>query len=323
MRLSARWRSLLIAIALAAVLLYFALRDVDWRQVLAILGRARPQYIAIVLAALSISTFLRGARWRLLLAADRPVSVLVGFWGVSAGYLGNGFLPARAGELLRTALVARRTGIATTYVLATALAERIIDAIVLALILAVVLATLAEVPSWLVVAGRAGAILGVIGLLGLLVLPFFEGLALAILRRLPLPPAIGERLATLVERFLLGLRAVHSLPRMALFLGLTAAVWLIDATAMIICASGFDLTVTYRIAFLMLSALGLASAAPSTPGYVGIYQSVAVGILPMFGFSTEAAIALILAVQGTIYLTIIPWGLLGLWRLSVGRPSEA
>jgi len=109
---------------------------------------------------------------------------------------------------------------------------------------------------------------------------------------------------------------------MALFLGLTAAVWLIDATAMIICANGFDLTITYQIALLMLAALGLASAAPSTPGYVGIYQTVAVGILPLFGFSKEDAITLILAVQGTIYLTIIPWGLLGLWRLSVGRPRE-
>src|SRR5262249_42623794 len=114
MTISTRWRSLSIAIVLAAVLLFFSLRGVDWSQVLAKLGSARPQNIALVLAALSLATFLRGARWRLLLAADRPVSILVGFWGVSAGYLGNGVLPARAGELLRTALVARRTGIATT-----------------------------------------------------------------------------------------------------------------------------------------------------------------------------------------------------------------
>jgi len=320
---STRWRSLLLAVALAAVLLYFAFRNVDWSELLSTLAGARPQYLALVVGAFSCSTFLRGLRWRLLLAADRPIPVLLGFWGVAAGYLGNGFLPARAGELLRSALVARQTGLGTTYVLATALTERILDAVALALILAGVLATLEQVPDWLVVAGRAGAVLGAVGLVGLLVLPFFEGVALGILRRLPLPPTLRDRLATLVERFLLGLRAVRSLARASQFLGLTAAVWIIDATAMILCARGLDLTLGYRTAFLLLSALGLASAAPSTPGFVGIYQFVAVTILPRFGFSEAKALAFILAVQGTIYLTIIPWGLLGLWRLSVGRPREA
>src|SRR5438477_1381843 len=98
MTASARWRSLAIAVAIAAVLLYFAFRNVDWSEVLSTLARARPQYLALVVCLLSCSTFLRGMRWRLLLAADRPIPVLLGFWGVSAGYLGNGFLPARAGE---------------------------------------------------------------------------------------------------------------------------------------------------------------------------------------------------------------------------------
>jgi uncharacterized protein (TIRG00374 family) len=317
---TARWRSLLIALALAAVLLYFAFRNVDWAELGATLAGARPQYLALSVGLLSCSTFLRGLRWRLLLAADRPIPPLLGFWGVSVGYLGNGFLPARAGELLRSALVARNTGLGVTYVIATALTERILDAVALVLILAAALATLEQVPDWLLAAARAGAVLGLGGLLGLLILPYFEGVVVAILSRLPLPPALRDRLATFVERFLLGLRAVRSPARASQFLGLTAAVWMIDATAMVICARGLDLTLGYRTAFLMLAALGLASAAPSTPGFVGIYQFVAVTILPLFGFSEARALALILAVQGTIYLTIIPWGLLGLWRLSVGRP---
>jgi uncharacterized protein (TIRG00374 family) len=320
--MTSRWRSMLIAAALAAVLLYFAFRNVDWAELGSTLAGARPQDLAISVLLLSCSTFLRGLRWRLLLAADRPIPPLLGFWGVSAGYLGNGFLPARAGELLRSAMVARATGLGTTYVLATALTERILDAVVLVLILAAALATIEQVPEWLVVAARAGAVVAAVGLVGLLILPYFEGIALAILRRLPFPPALHDRLATLIERFLLGLRAVRSAGRASQFLGLTAAVWFIDATAMIQTARGLDLTLGYRTAFLLLAALGLSSAAPSTPGFVGIFQFVAVTILPNFGFSEAKALAFILAVQGTIYLTIIPWGLLGLWRLSVGRPRD-
>ena len=75
----------------------------------------------------------------------------------------------------------------------------------------------------------------------------------------------------------------------------------------------------YPAALLTLSALGLASAAPSTPGFVGIYQFVAVSVLPGFGLSRAEALAFILALQGTIYLYILPWGLIGLWRLNRGR----
>ena len=71
-------------------------------------------------AALSGSMLLRGLRWRILLAADRPIPLLLGFWGVAVGYLGNNFLPARAGEVVRSAMVSRRTGLGTTYVLADA-----------------------------------------------------------------------------------------------------------------------------------------------------------------------------------------------------------
>ena len=42
-----------------------------------------------------------------------------------------------------------------------------------------------------------------------------------------------------------------------------------------------------------LAALGLASAAPSTPGYVGIYQFVAVSVLAPFGFVREQALVFV------------------------------
>jgi uncharacterized membrane protein YbhN (UPF0104 family) len=66
---------------------------------------------------------------------------------------------------------------------------------------------------------------------------------------------------------------------------------------------------------LLLAGLALASSAPSTPGYVGVYQIVAVGILPAFGISKSDAIAYILVLQGLSYVVYIFWGLCGLWQL--------
>ena len=51
---------------------------------------------------LAVTLFLRAMRWRILLRAEADVSVGAAFWATSAGYFGNSFLPARAGELVRT-----------------------------------------------------------------------------------------------------------------------------------------------------------------------------------------------------------------------------
>jgi uncharacterized membrane protein YbhN (UPF0104 family) len=76
-----------------------------------------------------------------------------------------------------------------------------------------------------------------------------------------------------------------------------------------------ELTIGLPQAFIFLVALGLASALPSTPGYVGIYQIVAVSLLPIFGINSSQAMTYILAFQANGVITIGLWGLVGLWRI--------
>lgn len=311
-----RLRPLLLAFALAAVLLFFAFRGVDWGELLGSLSRAQPGPLALVWLCFSCSMVLRGLRWRLLLGAERWLPPQTIFFGIAVGYIGNGFLPARAGELLRTAMIARVSGLGVGYVLATALTERILDAVGLVMISLLVVATLENVAEWVLVTTRAMAFVGVVGLVGLLVLPRFEPLVVAVLERLPVSQFVRGRLIDLAGRFLMGLRAVRSPTRAAGFYGLTAAIWTIDAFAAVSCGAALGLSLGLREAMLLLAALGLSSAAPSTPGFIGIYQFVAVTLLPGFGFSQAEALAYILALQASIYLVIVPWGLLGLWRLS-------
>ena len=67
--------------------------------------------------------------------------------------------------------------------------------------------------------------------------------------------------------------------------------------------------------------MGLSSAIPSTPGYVGIYQFVAVAVLVPFGFPRVDALAYSLVLQIMNYAVVTFWGLLGLWRINVGDYS--
>jgi uncharacterized membrane protein YbhN (UPF0104 family) len=74
--------------------------------------------------------------------------------------------------------------------------------------------------------------------------------------------------------------------------------------------------------FLLIAALGISSALPSTPGYVGVYQFVAVTILSPFGVARESALALILLVQFLNLLVVSIWGGLGLWLASRMEPAK-
>jgi uncharacterized membrane protein YbhN (UPF0104 family) len=110
-------------------------------------------------------------------------------------------------------------------------------------------------------------------------------------------------------------RAFHDARRLALFLILTLVIWSLDAVGTTITAAALGLTMSLPLAFVLLAALGLGSALPSTPGYVGIFQFVAVTVLTPFGFSRTEAIAYILVAQALNYVMVGCWGAIALIRL--------
>jgi uncharacterized membrane protein YbhN (UPF0104 family) len=98
-------------------------------------------------------------------------------------------------------------------------------------------------------------------------------------------------------------------------------IWTLDAVGTVIVGAALGFRIPIAVAFLLIAGLGLGSALPSTPGYVGIYQFVAVTVLTPFGFSRTDAIAYILVAQALIYVVIGFWGSLGLWHYRRARRS--
>lgn len=303
-----------IALVLAGILLYFSLRGIDWAEVWRIVSRAYLPYVLLALLISTFSLFLRAYRWRILLQAQAPVPVSTAFWATSAGYFGNNFLPARAGELVRTMMVSSATGLGKTFVLTTALTERLADAIALVLISSIVLLTLPFRPGWFDNAARPFAIVGFAGALAILIVPKLEKVWHGIVMRLPIPQSVGDKLAESLTHVHAGLRAFHDWARLLGFLSLTLVIWVSDAIATLIGMHALGMSTTLPVALLLITGLGLGSALPSTPGYVGIYQFVAVGVLVPFGFSKTNAIAYILLAQAMQYVYITFWGLIALSR---------
>jgi glycosyltransferase 2 family protein len=311
-----RW-SLILSLLFAAAFLYLAFHGASWEGMVGTARQGRMSLLILSFFLQSLSYIVRGWRWHVLLRIEKYISPLIVFWAMMIGYVGNNFLPARAGELIRSAMIGRSAQISKTYALATIFTERLIDMAVLVLICLGMLIFLKEMPGWL---ASALPILGVVvlaGLAALFFIPRHEHWLKTWLPSVLLPESLRDPASQLLGKFFIGLHIFQHPSQALRFLGLTLMIWLIDSWVAIEVASAFNLTLTFMGALLLLGGLGLASMIPSTPGSIGIFQFVAVTVLVLFNFTRSEALVYIIALQAVVYAVVTVGGLIGLWRLGV------
>jgi uncharacterized protein (TIRG00374 family) len=225
--------------------------------------------------------------------------------------------PLRIGELIRPWFLSKETGVRGSAALGTLVLERAIDFTTLALIGAVVLFLHTErLPDWV----RAGA--GVFA--GVSLVPFLLAVALrrneagtlqvlgSVIRLLPtrLSEPLLEIL-TQVCRGLVSLRGARDVSMVVLHSVMLWTVWLAAPFFLGLPALGIDLPpeqlplATYTVVVFA----ALAVAAPSAPGFFGVYHFACREALALFGVSSAAAVAYGTVVHMTYWLPVTAAGL--------------
>ena len=312
------WRAarLVLGLALAAAFLVLAFRDIEWDHLAQVARGANPVMLLGTLLLGSINLGIRALRWHVLLAPGRPGPFPGTYWVVTVGYLGNNVLPMRAGDLGRSYLMGRRSGMGGSFALATTAAERVFDAIFLVVLGGLALQGHPALPSWLS-RGMVLLAVGAIGaLVGLLLLPAVWGKIAAWAETQPRLASNVVRLRQRwLDRFVEGVSSIRHLGRLATFLFLTCCIWSLDALTTILAGAALGVRIPLLAAFVILAALGACSAVPLTPGQVGVYQWVASSVAVSYGIAREPALLLAVAMQALNYLLIVMWGVLGVIRL--------
>src|SRR4029079_2717052 len=88
---------------------------------------ARPAYLLLSLALTTLTFVVRAERWQYLLGPLGPTRFSVVLRTTVIGFGASAVLPARAGEVIRPYLLARREGLNAMARFATILVERILD----------------------------------------------------------------------------------------------------------------------------------------------------------------------------------------------------
>jgi glycosyltransferase 2 family protein len=305
---------------LAAVLLYLVLRGLDWSLFFTAFEQITFAFFPLLILALVLSYFFRAVRWKLLVQGSAPVPLGEVLWAKMTGYLGNLLLPARAGELVRAVYLSRKIEYSASFLLATCLAEGVIDVIALVVMGSFALFALRSGSGALQYANGILAAAGVLGLCVLLLLPRFgDPFVRFITGWRFLKDRHKAALVHWVNQFILGLQSLLRVRKILFFLMMTVLIWCTDALIVVVLGIALRMQVSFLQAIVLLTGLGLSSAVPSVPGYVGVYQFVAVAVLGPFGIPRENALALILVLQALNIIAVAVFGGIGLWRIRGSR----
>ena len=124
----------LIQLLVSIVAIYLSVRKVNFNEFISVLKGINLVSIGwIVLSILAImgSFIVRSMLWGKLLNFNNSVKFrnFKSFRVLMIGFLANNILPAKAGELVRSYLIKKETGLTQSYVLGTIFLERIFDVV--------------------------------------------------------------------------------------------------------------------------------------------------------------------------------------------------
>lgn len=310
-----RWQ-LALGIAVSAGFLYLALRGLHLGEVVAALGGANYWWLLPGVAVYFVGVWVRAWRWHYLLRPLKVIPTAAMFPIVTIGYMGNNIYPARAGEVLRAAVLKRREGVPISASLATILVERVYDGVVMLGFVFLNLPRLTAMSGHSGFVGSirslalwgSGAFLG--ALLVFLLAAMFPQRAEHILHGVArhLPHGIREKTLGLGLRFLGGLESLRS-PREALMVFVTSVlIWLLETGKYWFVMHAFPFEVDFFTLMLMNGIVNLATTLPSAPGYVGTFDTPGIAVLAAAGVNPEVAAAYTLVLHAALWLPITALG---------------
>jgi glycosyltransferase 2 family protein len=303
-----------IVLALSLGMLAWFLRGANLRDVWTEIQAGRVGLLLFAVGVTGMTYFFRALRWQYLLRplGSPPFSLV--FKTTVIGFAVSTLLPARAGEVVRPYLLARRAGFSATSAFATIILERLLDLVTVLLLFGFYLAfydpgasaghaaTYAALKS----GGLLAAIGSVAGLIFMMVVSGHpEKLASWALRvERVLPSKVANAMAQLVRTFLEGLAVVRQPRRLAVAGLLSLPLWLSIALGIWSTSRAFHIDMSYPGAFLMMAVLVVGVAVP-TPGAVGgFHKAYQIGAVAFFGVANDRAVGAALVLHAISFVPV-------------------
>lgn len=298
----------------SALFLWFALRGFDFAVLRQGVAHLKWGYTALATFLFVVVISLRALRWLIVLKSVLPTMRFSEvFPTVGLGYLANNVLPARGGEVVRAAALARKTGESFAEITGSLIADRILDLIgfFAIMLLAARLLPWNRLP---IVPFGAVAVIGVVGM--------FVFAKLLSRFRPGASRGLTQKLLEFATKLGTGFSAVRSPGRMVALIALSMCIWLTDVTSAVIQAHAFGLDLSFLKACGLLVGIATGVSIPAAPGFVGTYEFFGKGALVMMGVPPDPALAFVVYLHFVQLVTVAALGIPCLFFLGPSRKTE-
>lgn len=304
------------SIVLGAGLLAFFLSRVPLADIgKQIAAASKPWLFAAIGLSLIVFVF-RTSRWIWMLRPLARVPFFAAFRATAVGFAANTVLPARAGEVLRPALLARERGLPFSALLASILFERVLDALSQLFFLSLALAGPNAAAMGPFGSTRVRILAGAVAAGAITVALFavvWRSTTERVIDRLlvVLPARIRPAAGHIAHSFLDGFASLKT-PRLALLVGAgSLGMWLVINLQIWCILRGFGLDLPLSSAFVVTTAAVLGLVVPTPGGVGGYHAAVQFALTEVFHvpIATATGIALIAHAVSFVPISIIGFAL--------------
>jgi len=308
----------LIGIAVSALLLFLAARNVRLGEILPLLRQANFFYLALAGLCAVFAVWLRAWRWRYLIPNSERMRTANLFSATMIGFMGNNLLPLRIGDLARAYIAAKKENVAASAMLATVVLERLLDVFAILIMLSVIFFHL-PLPRWIANGFLIMLGLGAVAWIALLSMNRLSAVIDGWISRL-IPERHQGRVRDFIEAFFAGLAAMRNKKNLTIAILLSIPIWTTYALGTYAALEACAIDVPFSASWVVLAFLGIGVSLPSAPGFVGTFQFFTVAALALFSVDQQTAFgySLLHHLAQYIPVTLFGWILLIKEQMSLG-----
>jgi uncharacterized protein (TIRG00374 family) len=313
---------LIFGLALSAICILIVVNKIDLNQLVITISRANVFYLAVSILFILTTPIIRSLRWQFLIRCIKAINIFNLLSATSIGVMTDMILPARAGDLVRAAIIGSKEKISKVSSLATIVTERMFDTltILLVLLLVVIFYKLPGNQKQSLDAIRiAGGTIAIICILIFCLLLILRNKTDIIIRYSNtllgfLPTRLSAKLVDVIHSFAAGLQSIqlswHLVPIFLYSIMLWSAFALSNFFVLHSLSFDFHLSTAYYI--LLFQVLGVAL--PSSPGFIGVYHASVVAGFAALNMTAEHALSAAILMHAAFFFPFISLGILFMWR---------
>jgi hypothetical protein len=311
-----------LVVGLAVALLAVFLRNADLARVWDEMQAADAPLLAVSLALTAVAYLVRAERWQYLLGPIGRTRFWVAFRTTVIGFAVSFVVPARAGELVRPYLLARRERLPATAAFATIIVERLLDLAAVLVLLGLFFLvfagdTAAVAPRLYRAVALGGLVMAPVGTGALIAMFLMAGhperlhaLVLSVER--VLPRRLAHAVAGFARSFAEGLAVVRRPPRLVWAMVWSLVLWLAIAAQVWVVAKAFSIAVPVGGSLLVTAMLVVGVSIPTPGGVGGTHEAFRLGVTAFYGADNNAAVGAAILHHA---VNFAPVTIAGLWFL--------